>query len=151
MNEKLKFEKNLNELNKHIKKLHQKFNYLKSFYELPLNENYIETIINDENDDSLDVIAYRFTKLQDTLGRTIRLWLFLKGENIENLSMIDILNLAQKLGLELDSEKWFKLRSLRNSISHEYEDNYSKIANTLNEIEEYLNQLNKIIKALNEA
>ena len=150
MNEKLKFEKNINELNKHIKKLNQKFIYLKNFYEIPLKDEYIETIVNDEEDDSLDVIAYRFSKLQDTLGRTIRLWLDLKGKNIINLSMIDILNLAQKLGLNIDSNKWFELRNLRNSIAHEYEDNYEKIADTLNKIYPYLNELNKIIKYLNE-
>ena len=151
MNEKLKFDKNINELKKHIKKLNQKFIYLKNFYEIPLNNNYIETIVTDEEEDSLDVIAYRFSKLQDTLGRTIRLWLFLKGENINNLSMIDILNLAQKLGLDIDSDAWFELRNLRNSISHEYEDNYEKIADTLNKIYPYLDELNYLIKVLNEA
>ena len=151
MNEELKFKKNLNELNKHIKKLNQKFLYLKNVYEIPLNANYVETIIEDDNDDSLDVIAYRFSKLQDTLGRSIRLWLFLKGENIENLTMIDILNLANKFGINIDTQKWFDLRSLRNSISHEYEDNYEKIADTLNQIYKYLDELNFIIKVLGEA
>jgi len=149
--EKLKFEKNLDELNKHIKKLNQKFNYLKNVYEIPLNGNYIETIIEDDNDDTLDVIAYRFSKFQDTLGRSIRLWLYLKGENIENLTMIDILNLANKFGINIDTQKWFDLRSLRNSISHEYEDNYEKIADTLNQIYNYLDELNFIIKVLGEA
>ncbi len=151
MKEKLKFEKNLDELNKHIKKLNQKFNYLKNVYEIPLNGNYIETIIEDDNDDTLDVIAYRFSKFQDTLGRSIRLWLYLKGENIENLTMIDILNLANKFGINIDTQKWFDLRSLRNSISHEYEDNYEKIADTLNQIYNYLDELNFIIKVLGEA
>lgn len=151
MKEKLKFEKNLNELNKHIKKLNQKFNYLKNVYEIPLNANYVESIIEDENDDTLDVIAYRFSKLQDILGRSIRLWLYLKGENIENLTMIDILNLANKFGINIDTQKWFDLRSLRNSISHEYEDNYEKIADTLNQIYNYLDELNFIIKVLGEA
>ena len=150
MKEKLKFEKNLDELNKHIKKLNQKFNYLKNIYEIPLNGNYVETIIEDENDDTLDVIAYRFSKLQDILGRSIRLWLYLKGENIENLTMIDILNLANKFGINIDTQKWFDLRSLRNSISHEYEDNYEKIADTLNQIYKYLDELNLIIKVLSE-
>ena len=151
MNEELKFEKNLDELNKHIKKLNQKFNYLKNVYEIPLNGNYIKTIIEDDNDDTLDVIAYRFSKFQDTLGRNIRLWLYLKGENIENLTMIDILNLANKFGINIDTQKWFDLRSLRNSISHEYEDNYEKIADTLNQIYNYLDELNFIIKVLGEA
>ena len=151
MRENLKFEKNLDELNKHIKKLNQKFNYLKNVYEIPLNSKYVETIIEDENDDTLDVIAYRFSKLQDILGRSIRLWLYLKGENIENLTMIDILNLANKFGINIDTQKWFDLRSLRNSISHEYEDNYEKIADTLNQIYNYLDELNFIIKVLGEA
>ena len=150
MNEKLKFEKNLTELNKHITKLNQKFTYLKHFYEIPIKEDDIEVIVNNDADDSLDVIAYRFSKLQDTLGRTIRLWLFLKGENLNNLSMIDILNLAQRLGLDIDIDEWFELRTLRNSISHEYEDNYGKIADTLNKIYPYLEELNKIIRYLNE-
>jgi len=147
----LKFKKNVDELNKHIKKLNQKFFYLKNVYEIPLKANYIESIIEDESDDTLDVVAYRFSKLQDTLGRSIRLWIYLKGENIENLSMIDILNLANRFGINIDTQKWFDLRSLRNSISHEYEDNYEKIADTLNQIYKYLDELNNIIKVLSEA
>ena len=147
----LKFKKNVDELNKHIKKLNQKFFYLKNVYEIPLKANYIESIIEDESDDTLDVVAYRFSKLQDTLGRSIRLWIYLKGENIENLTMIDILNLANRFGINIDTQKWFDLRSLRNSISHEYEDNYEKIADTLNQIYAYLDELNNIIKVLSEA
>ena len=53
--------------------------------------------------------------------------------------------------LNIDTQKWFDLRSLRNSISHEYEDNYEKIADTLNQIYNYLDELNFIIKVLGEA
>jgi len=78
---------------------------------------------SDESVAILDQIAYRFTKLQESLGKLIRLYLWLKGEDVENLPMVDVINLADRYGLGATEKWWFRLRTLRNSIVHEYEEN----------------------------
>ena len=144
-----KFEKNINEQEKHIKRLKSAFNTLESKYSFPITSESIEKIISDDKDVVLlDQIVYRFSKLQDNFGKIFRLYFLLKGENVENLTIIDVINLAEKVGLNITKEKWFELRELRNILTHEYEDEYDEIAKVINKIyseleflEELLNQL----------
>lgn len=64
-------------------------------------------------------MSYRFGKLQDSAGRLSRLTLDALGEEVYELTFIDVLNRAEKLGI-LDSAKdWLILRELRNLITHE--------------------------------
>jgi hypothetical protein len=57
----------------------------------------------------LDQIAYRFSKLQDPTGRLLRAYLTLKGENVENLPIIDVINLAEKFNHLIDKNFGLKL------------------------------------------
>ncbi|MFN4220467.1 MAG: hypothetical protein ACK4GJ_06080 [bacterium] len=82
---------------------------------------------------TLDSLLFRFAKLQDTLGnKIIRNALKILAEDIENLSFIDILNKAEKIGLIDNVDKWLELRYIRNEISHEYEEDYRILAEKLN-------------------
>ena len=147
----LKFEKNINELDKHVFRLKNAFSRIKKKYKIPIDKKDIEKIVNDDDEIAIiDQIVYRFSKLQDTLGKTIRFFLNLKGENVENLSMIDVVNLAEKVGINITEEKWFELRELRNIITHEYEDEYEEIAKTLNKIYNELDYLSLIVNQLKE-
>ena len=96
-----KFQFSLQEVEKHFYILDKDLNEIKPFY--PLSEKEIEKFINDEYYlKILDQIAYRYIKLQDTLGKLIRTFLLKKGELIEHLSMIDIIHKAEKLGIFID-------------------------------------------------
>jgi uncharacterized protein with HEPN domain len=96
----------------------------------------------------LDQIAYRFSKLQDSTGKLLRSYLTLKGENVENLPIIDVINLAEKFNLSIDKKFWFEMREIRNLITHEYEEDYEKIINTLELIKNSLQRFKELIKAL---
>ncbi len=61
----------------------------------------------------LDSIAYRFSKLQETLVKILRLYLAYQGEDVEEIFMRDVINLAEKRGLPINWSKWVKLRVLR--------------------------------------
>lgn len=54
----------------------------------------------------LDTIAYRFSKLQESIGKLLRIYLFIQGEETERLFMKDIINLAEKRGLSINWGKW---------------------------------------------
>jgi len=145
----LRHQKYLKEIEKHIKRLEYAFEQLKNQSYIPLTQEKVEKILQSEElIPFLDQITYRYSKLQETLGKLIRSYLYLKGENVENLPIIDVINLANKYGIDIDKEKWFELRELRNMLVHEYEDEKEKIVDTLNKIFKELEFLKRIINKL---
>jgi len=147
MNE--KFQMYIEELHKHILVLNKNLQKIGVLWSFPITSQNIESIMKTDIE-ILDSIAYRFSKLQDSLGKALRIWFDLKGENVDNLTMIDILNLAQKVGLSINSDLWWQLRSIRNRLNHEYEVDYEKIAIVINEIYKEMKFLEKIVKELEE-
>jgi len=137
------------EITKHLQRLQRAFMHLNNAVGLPLTAEKVEKILSDDTLSSfLDQIAYRFSKIQDSLGKLIRSYLFLRGENVGNLTMIDVLNYAEKYNLNINKEKWFELRELRNAIAHQYERELSKIADTINKIYEEIEYLRSIVENL---
>ena len=142
-----KFDMYINELKKHKNVIENIFNSLERIYKIPIKEEDVEDLIN-LNITLLDSLAYRFSKFQDTLGKAIKVWFYLKGENVDNLTIIDVINLAEKIGFSINKDIWWRCRSIRNRISHEYEEDYSKIALVINDIYELFPLLKKVLKEL---
>jgi len=143
-----KFLKLFQEEEKHLRRLREAYSLLKELgYELPLNDKAVEELLKTrEGTMALDQIAYRFSKIQDSLGKLLRAVLYLLGENVENLSMIDVISTAEKLGFPVSEEKWFELRGLRNVIAHEYEDETGKIAELVNRVYGELPYLQELLE-----
>lgn len=83
---------------------------------------------------------FNFAKLQDKIGaKLFRQVLYdLKEIDNPNLSMIDILNLLEKLEIIESVEDWDSLREIRNSLAHEYPfDIEERIINIKIAIERY--------------
>ncbi len=57
-------------------------------------------------------------------------------EDVENKPFIDILNRLDKLELIYDIDAWMELRTIRNSLAHEYEENSEEISRIINKIYE---------------
>ncbi|WP_456480636.1 hypothetical protein [Nautilia sp.] len=146
MKERLNFR--LVELQKHLKQLRKNINYLDVFYGFPLKDKYIETIMSSADIDKLDSIAYRMIKFQDSLGRAIKLFFALQEEDTESLTMLDLINLAEKKGFSINVEFWREIRSLRNALTHEYIQNASEIAQAINMLKEKLTFFEKILNEL---
>ena len=138
----------LDELDKHLAQLKKNLNYLEVFYTFPLKEKYIKIILESSDIDKLDSIAYRIIKFQDSLGRAIKLFFSIAEENTDVLTMIDLINLAEKLGFDIDVKLWRELRELRNNLTHEYTENFEKIAYALNRLKELLPRFEKILDEL---
>jgi len=146
MRERLKFR--LEELDKHLKQLQKNINYLDVFYGFPLKNEYIETILNSSDIDKLDSIAYRMIKFQDSLGKSIKLFFALKEEDTESLTMLDLLNLAEKKGSSIDVELWREIRRLRNALTHEYIQSVSEITQAINILKNKLSFFEQILNEL---
>jgi len=130
-NKKLKL--HLEESNIHIDRLHDALNVLEKLY--PLTTETIE-ILSLENKDKLDVLAFRFSKLQDLLGTKIfREYLEVFGINVGEFGFFDILKLIEKEKI-CDIDTWNELRKLRNDIAHDYP----------HELDEMLEKINLFIK-----
>jgi len=98
----------------------------------------------------LDTVAYRFSKLQESIGKLLRIYLFIQGEETEELFMKDIINLAEKRGLSINWGKWVTMRELRNIITHEYSEEEETIAETLNKLKTLVVELEPLILQLEE-
>lgn len=81
----------------------------------------------------LDQFIYRFTKLQDAMGRRLfpPLASLVIGDD-EARPFLDTLNRLEKAGVLASVETWQTLRVLRNSLAHEYPDSVERCAATLN-------------------
>ena len=146
---KLRFLKYLEELEKHLSILKKDFKELQEYF--PLNEEILEDLIKQPDTLAvLDQIAYRFIKLQDTLGKAIKLYFTLKGENVDQIPIIDVINLAERYDFPITEELWWELRSIRNSITHDYPDNMEEKAEVLNILREKLEVIEKILEKLKE-
>ncbi len=143
-----RFQKLLSEEKKHIKRLKEAYETLSSLgYSIPLSGEDVRELLNSrEGTMALDQIAYRFSKLQDSLGKLLRVTLSILGESVEHLPMIDVINIAEKFGFPVSEEKWFELQSLRNLIAHEYEEETDKIAELINGIYRELKYLENLIQ-----
>jgi len=140
-----RFNQYVDEEERHLQILKEDIKALKQFY--PFEPDTIEKFLTDkEYLRILDQITYRFMKFQDTLARLIRYYLLLKGENVENMAVIDMINLAEKLGISINESLWFEMRALRNSLSHEYSNDYGQIAEALNRLIGFVEIFEKIIK-----
>ncbi len=144
-----KFNFFLNEVEKHFLILNQDLEELKTFY--PLTEEKIKSLVdNPDYLKVLDQIAYRYIKLQDTLGKLLRYFLLKEGEVVEHLSMLDIIHRIQKLGIFIDDELWFEMRNLRNSITHEYPNMYLEVAEAINSLYSFIEDIKEIIQSIKE-
>jgi len=86
---------------------------------------------------ALDQFLFRFSKLQDAIGRKFfKQILILKEDDellITNMPFIDILNSLEKLGL-LERKDWQRLRDIRNELAHNYDDAPEEMAEAINRI-----------------
>lgn len=82
-----------------------------------------------------DLLVNRFGKLQDFLGtKLIHAFLLSVGEVIDHLTMIDKINLLERLRIIDTADLWKEMRKARNHATHEYPDDPHLTAESLNHI-----------------
>jgi len=112
-----KLELHLEESSVHIERLLDVLRVLEKLY--PLTTSKLETITS-ANKDKLDVLAFRFSKLQDLLGSKIfREYLAVLQYPTEDKNFLELLKELDKEKI-IDIDIWSEFRGVRNSISHDY-------------------------------
>ena len=141
MDNKIRLQKYLNECQKHKIRIEKSYSKVKDIF--PLSAAKYENLSDDEIE-AIDQYLFRFSKLQDTLGDKV--FKLIAGEYVEDVSkltFIDILNKLEQVEL-IEAKVWKKLRSIRNEISHQYDDEPEEMAESLNRIFACKNDLLKI-------
>jgi len=129
---------------KHIEKIKNAKNILIKHY--PFTIDTFEEL-NEVEKDKLDVLAFRFAKLQDLIGDKIfRNILNLMGFNTQK-PFIEILSELEREGF-INTPKWIALRNARNSISHEYPYQEEKLIEAINYILENCDYLIEVFQKL---
>lgn len=112
-----KLELHLAEAYIHINRLEDVLQTLNNL--CPLTIDRLETI-SSEIKDKLDVLAFRFAKLQDLIGTKIfREYLLFLQYPVEDKNFLELLKELEKENI-VDIDRWSEFRGLRNSISHDY-------------------------------
>lgn len=127
-----KLERIFRECDKHAERMNSA--YAKASSLLPLNAAKYENLSDDEIE-HIDQYLFRFSKLQDAMGKRLfkTLLLFL-DEDVDEMPFVDILNLLEKLGLLSSVAEWRRLRSLRNELAHQYDDDPEEMSTALNHL-----------------
>ena len=117
-----KLEKQLKECEKHIKRMESAAKKMSAI--MPLDPQKYFNLTEDEIE-HIDQFLFRFSKLQDAIGRRLfkTVLIYLGEYEVEAMPFIDILNRLEQLRIIKDREQWLILREIRNNLSHEYEDN----------------------------
>jgi len=103
----------LKEANIHVGRLKETLKVLNDYYPI---DNEKTNILKDK----LDVLAFRFAKLQDLIGNKIfREYLETIEFPTEGKNFLELLKELEKEDI-VNIDKWSELRSARNSIAHDY-------------------------------
>ena len=135
----------LKEADIHINRIDDVLVELKKLY--PLDYDTLE-ILDINQKDRLDVLAFRFSKLQDLLGTKIfREYLDTINYPTQDKNFLELLKELQKESI-LDIDKWAEFRGVRNAIAHDYPYNESEKIEAINYLIANVNYLMEIKKQI---
>ena len=126
----------------HIQRLLDVLIVLEKLY--PLDTDTFENI-SSENKDKLDVLAFRFSKLQDLMGTKIfREYLSILQYPVEDKNFLELLKELDKEKI-IDIDKWSEFRGIRNSISHDYPSQVDEKIEAINYLIKHVKYLVEVI------
>jgi len=109
----------------------------------PFEEKYL----NDKILDKLDVLAFRFSKLQSLVGEKLFREYLSLFYDIEGKSFLEMLKLLEKEGI-IDIDTWGEFRKVRNFISHDYPLISSEKIEAINFLIENIDKMFKVIEKI---
>jgi len=128
--ENIKIEKIFKECDKHLQRINEAYSDMSVF--MPLTATKYENLSKDDVQ-AIDQYLFRFSKLQDSMGE--KLFKILAGRFEENADKLPFLDVIKKIEKYIDIDivnEWQDLRSIRNLLAHEYEDDAIDMANSIN-------------------
>ncbi len=127
---KAKIHSSIRECDSHMEKLKRGRGLLADFF--PLDVNTFKNL-SDDQIEHIDQFIYRFTRLQDSMGKRLFPAIISYVDNdLTSLSFLDILARLEQLSIIKSDHDWQFFRNLRNNLSHDYPDNMKIMVETLN-------------------
>jgi len=140
-----RLKQHLLEAMKHIERLETAQRTLSKLY--PLDQKKLDNLSPEEMD-KLDVLAFRFAKLQDLLGSKIfREYLSILKFPIEGKNFLALLKELDKERI-VDIDVWSEFRAVRNNISHDYPYDNSEKIDAINYLIENVNYLTELVRRI---
>jgi len=131
----------------HITRLRDAISSLEKLY--PLTVEKLNSLSLTEKD-KLDVLAFRFAKLQDLLGTKIfREYLAFLQYPVEDKNFLEILKELDKEKI-LDIDLWSEFRGVRNAISHDYPSEEDEKVEAINYLIQHIEELIQISQKIKE-
>ena len=109
----------------------------------PFKEEYLD----EEMLDKLDVLAFRFSKLQSLVGEKLFREYLSLFYDVEGKSFLELLKLLEKEGI-IDIDRWNELRKVRNFISHDYPLINEEKVNAINFLIKNMNQMFEVVEKI---
>lgn len=102
---------------------------------------------------ALDQFAFRFARLQDTLGQKLFRAVLVGAlrEPYEDSPMRDVLDRLERLRLLPSADRWEEIRAARISLTHDYPDTPAQRAARLNVARQMVDEMASILAALEAA
>ncbi len=103
--------------------------------------------LDEEILDKLDVLAFRFSKLQSLVGEKLFREYLSLFYDVEGKSFLELLKLLEKEGIT-DIDTWSEIRKIRNFISHDYPLIDEEKVKAINFLIENLNIIFEIVEKI---
>ncbi len=130
--ENARLQKYFKECDKHLQRIGEAHTDIKEI--LPINAERYQNLTKEEVQ-SIDQFLFRFAKMQDTMGDKIFRMIDKEySESSEPIPFIDLLNRLEKLGFLNNAKEWLNLRTIRNDVSHQYDDEPEEMSQAINNI-----------------
>lgn len=102
---------------------------------------------------TLDQFAFRFSRLQDTLGQKAFRSVLVGSlrEPYEDSPLRDVLDRLEQLALLPSVDRWEEIRAARNSLAHDYPDTPAQRAARLNLARPMIDEMASILERLEAA
>ncbi len=137
-----KIERSIKKCEKHILRIEEALLELDSL--LPLDENTYNNF-DSSKIRATDQLLFRFSKLQDKISYTIIKSICDLLENTrENTTFIDYINIAEKYKILESAYSWEVIRTIRNNITHDYEDDIEYQIKTINDVDNAYKEILKV-------
>jgi len=110
-------------------------------FKIPFDLEIVKRLNTDDDlSERVEAFSSRFARLQDTMGgKLIPQLLSVLGENKETL--IDNLDMAERLGWIPSADEWLAIRQLRNQMVHEYSEDLTVLVSAIQTAQGFVNVL----------
>lgn len=143
-----KLRSSIQECNAHAEKIERDLRLIDF---IPMDHDRF-SVLNEDEIEHLDQMIYRFTKLQDAMGRRLMrsLYFLLEPESDPAIPFIDILNRLEKMDILSSVDNWEQFRELRKNLAHEYPERVTDTVLTLNRLYRELPKLIEQYRSMRE-